>query len=215
MSLLLFQLSDGGVNVMVDTLAMSPDGAPLLLVTKCGVVPHLNLVIAGTGLAQLPDRWRDVVYSRMLARDIDQLNPHAPDGLRNLWGALQAEFPAIAESELTSTVYHFGLSESQGHYVGYAYRSTNDFVSEPLASGFGIKPAPEPPLVLEVPTTLDAWVECASVLRDQQNQRPLQDRIYIGGELIFYTLQNGAIAFNKVHRFSDFESNWLEMNEAL
>ncbi len=212
----MFQVEAEGVNVMVDTLATTPAGEPLSLVTKCGVIPHLNMVIAGTGLAQLPDRWRETVYGRMLARDIDLLDRHTPSHLRNLWTDLIAEFPSIDPEGITSTVYHFGLSESTGRYVGYAYRSASDFISEPmLQGGFGVKPAPEPPLVLKPPTDLAEWIECAIRLRAQQSIYAKAARVHIGGDLVFYTLHNGETSLSRVHRFDDFEANWQAMNGAL
>jgi hypothetical protein len=41
---------------------------------------------------------------------------------------------------MTTTVYHFGFSEVTGLIHSFAYRSANNFQSEKIAYGLGIKP---------------------------------------------------------------------------
>jgi hypothetical protein len=213
MSLLMFTLAPEGALVMTDTLATTPAGDPHLLVTKCGIVPHLNLVMAGTGVAQLTERWRNTVYSHMLCRDIDMLNVHAPAALRDIWMNAKDEFPD-AVIDPSATVYHLGFSEPRREYVGYAYRSTNGFTPEEMGPGFRVKPQPQTPLT-EPPAEIDEWINLAQRLREEQSAFPKETRVHIGGDLVFIVLQQGAILVRKVHRFEDFEPMWLEMNVAL
>lgn len=181
----MFGLSPAGVMVITDTLATTPAGEPYLLVSKAGIVPHLGVVIAGTGVAQLADRWRNVVLSELLCRDIATLDRHAPEALRRLWAALGLEYPEA--SGVDATVYHFGFSPQHEQYVGYAYRSTSKFGSEALPDAFGKKPEPLEPLQ-EAPSTLEGWIDLAERLRAEQASVPLPRRIHIGGELILTSL---------------------------
>lgn len=212
MSLLIFGVSPTDAMVITDTLATDPTGEPHLLVSKAGIVPHLGVVIAGTGVAQLADRWRIIVFGELLCRDIEMLDLHAPAGLRRIWGALRREFPEV--EGVSATVYHFGFSAEIDQYVGYAYRSTSNFESEMLPQAYGIKPEPVEPLD-GAPSTLEGWIELAERLRAEQEALPLRDRIQIGGELILTSLRNGMIGVQTIYRFADFEEQWLEMNRRL
>jgi len=136
----MFSLSPGAIIVVTDTFATTMSGDPHMLVTKCGIVPHLDLVVAGTGIAELPERWRNMLYSQVLCRDIDMLDTHAPAALRQVWADLEFEHADPIANGASATVYHLGLSERTGEYVGYVYRSSNGFASEPMGPGFRVKP---------------------------------------------------------------------------
>ena len=133
----MFFLAPTQAVVVTDTLATTTAGEPFLYVSKCYVVPHLDMVIAGTGYGQLGARWSCMVQENLLCRDIEMLDQHAPEAIAGLWARLQAESGPIGG---TSTIYHFGRAESSGEYVGYAYRSADGFVSDPRPHGFGVKP---------------------------------------------------------------------------
>src|SRR5680860_506383 len=112
LSLLMFLHQDDGFMVMTDTLATSPDGEPMAFTDKCWVLPSMNLIVATTGIKDLGARWVDVLYNRMLARDIAMLDLYAPDGLRRIWSDLVDEYGDLDGG--TSTVYHFGLEVGGG-----------------------------------------------------------------------------------------------------
>lgn len=211
MSLFMVHHTPEGVAIITDTLATTVEGESHLLVTKCGIVPHLNLVIAGTGIAQLSASWWGRVMEAILCRDIDMLDLHTPDALRSAWGEMKPNLPT---AKGTATIYHFGLSEEREIYVGFAYRSTNDFTSEELQPGFRVKPEPSTPLN-DAPDSLDEMVSLALEIKQEQDSRPPAERICIGGELVLTALQGGAINAAKLHRWPDFESMWQAMNVRL
>jgi hypothetical protein len=112
----------------------------LLLVSKATVVPHLGAVIAFTGALQVGNRWVETVTTSMVCRDFDMLDRLTPDPLRKIERKVADEFGPVTG---TSTVYHFGYSDSLEQYVGFAYRSTSDYNSERLLDrSFGVKPHP-------------------------------------------------------------------------
>lgn len=207
MSLLIVQHLPGAVLVCTDTLATTPEGEPYLLVTKCSVVPHLDMVIAGTGVAELTERWRRAAASQILARDIDMLDRYTPEILRPTWAEVLADNDGVPP---TATVYHFGWSWEREEYVGYAYRSTRDFESEPLEPGMRVKPEPVGPFNAD-----DGFVELAERIRCEQAELSPEHRIYIGGDLILTALHEQTILTRRLHRFADFEEQWLLMNETI
>jgi hypothetical protein len=210
----MFALAPDGVVVITDTLATTVPGDPYLLVTKCGIVPHLDLVVAGTGTANLSERWRTMVYGHLLCRDIEMLDLHAPAALRDLWNEIQKEFPHAADELMTSTVYHLGRSERTGEYVGFVYRSADNFVSEPMGPGFRVKPEPVSQLTA-APESIEEMAELAHQIRAEQNTLPKSERIHIGGELVLVMMQSGSTTAAKIHRYEDFENVWQEMNDLL
>jgi hypothetical protein len=211
MSLLLFQLDAESVIVATDTLATRVDGRPYLLVSKCTVVPHLGSVIAFTGNAAIGQRWAAAVHSNLLCLDFDMLDQHTSDNLRRIAADIDEEYGPV---EGPSTIYHFGYSASDEQYAGYAYRSESDFESERLNNGFGMKP---PPNVrpTESPSTIEEMIALADQIRDEQNALPPSERLWVGGDLVFAVLAEGYISVNTMHRFADFDAQWLAMNRFL
>jgi hypothetical protein len=198
--------------VWTDTLATTPAGVPAFLVSKATVLPHLGVVVAFTGALQVGTRWVEAVTTSMVCRDFDMLDRLTPDPLRGIEKKAVEEFGPVTG---TSTVYHFGYSDSLEQYVGFAYRSTNDYASERLLDGsFGVKPNPKK-LPSSAPATPEEVVVLATTIRREQEAMAEADRLYIGGDLVLIHLEDGVIAVAKVHRFEDFERQWLEMNVRL
>jgi len=167
MTLLMFNHAHDGHLVLTDTLATSAAGQPHLFQTKCWPLPHLNMVMVGTGSGNLFEAWYRTLQTSMLVRDIDNLDFHAPRVLRDLWDRVQSDHGSQVG---TSTVYHFGFS-SHGVAIRYVYRSTNNFESE-LADepGFGVKPQPLGPF--DPPGTFEDFVELAKMIRHEQDALP-------------------------------------------
>jgi hypothetical protein len=166
-SLLLFSLQPYEVVILTDTLATTPSGDPYLLVSKCSVIPHLEMVIAFTGLAQIGHRWAQKVQTEMLARDMDMLDQHVPSALRAITEEVTQEFGRLPS---TSTIYHLGYSEISDGYSGYVYRSEKDFESETMEPGFRAKP--QPGGSLDAPVTVGDMVNLGIHLRAEQGVRP-------------------------------------------
>jgi hypothetical protein len=211
MSLLMFFVAPTQAVVVTDTLATTPEGDPFLYVSKCFVVPHLDMVIAGTGVGSLGARWSARVQENLLCRGIEMLDLHAPEALRMLWGELETEHGPI---DRTSTIYHFGRAESSGEYVGFAYRSADNFESDPRPHGFGIKPPPDNGLE-GTPEDIDGWIEMAKRVRVEQEAADPAERLYIGGALTMALLQDGAIVTQEIYRWDDFDDMWQTMNARL
>lgn len=210
MSLLMFATEPNQIVIVTDTLATHPTGEPLLLVSKCSIVPHLEMAVAYTGVAQVGQRWAHQLQTAVLARNIDLLDRHVPGALRKLTADVEDEFGSLPG---TSTVYHFGYSEDRDAYVGIAYRSEKDYESDPIPYGFGVKPVPTG--TFTPPGDIDGLITLGKQIRAEQDAGPKEDRIYIGGEFWVTMLANRTIQTWRIFRFDDFEAQWLQMNASL
>ena len=133
MSSLIFFADHSQAFVATDTLAVLPDGKPFMFTSKAFILPHLKLIIAGTGISGFCDRWFIQVNNRLIVRGIDNLNYYTPKILPDLWMHYRQE--VSLPDHLTTTIYHFGFSEDTHVIHSYAYRSTNNFTSEPVIYG--------------------------------------------------------------------------------
>lgn len=213
MTALMFVLSKDSVVIGMDTLAVLPDDkSPHKYASKAFMLPHLGAVICGTGVFQLPLDWYVDIQSNLIARDMDFMNEIAPDRLRQIWSRIGA--PG------TSTVYHFGYSPGEDAYVGYAFRSTNDFIGERLEYGIGIKPALDELITIagemvdepDIYAVIVSLIESARALDDNL---PVDDRVGIGGEIHLLTLTAGRQIGWVVRPWPDFESLYDQMLDAL
>lgn len=180
MSSLLFFTDANEVIVATDTLLHYPDGAAPGYSSKAMAIPHLRMIVAGTGSAALFNRWIGLVNEQGFALDVDAVDIHAPESLQTLWRELNAQFPAMHDQ--TATIYHFGFSDKTGKIHGNAYRSGSNFRSEWLAYGIGVKPQ----LVDKDGIDWDSYPNCAvEIMRAQmlQESKKTVDRVYIGGSV--------------------------------
>lgn len=206
----MYSLDPSEVVIVTDTLATRPSGEPYLFVSKCAVIPHLEMVIVGTGIALVGQRWAHQLQTATLARNIDTLNQHVPEGLQKIEDGLKEEFGTLTGN---STIYHFGFSNKTNGYIGYAYRSEKSYVSELMSPGFGVKPKPSgKPTAPKDPNELLAL---AKKIRDEQDALSMESRVNIGGELVRTVLKEHTIQVLKIFRWHDFEQQWLTMNDNL
>ncbi len=201
MSSLIFATDEKQILVATDTLAVTTDGEPFSFTSKAIHIPHLRIIIAGTGFGGFSNEWALTVSTRMIVRGILHLNYHTPKGLSVLWKKYTAEY-SVPEGR-TTTVYQFGISEEDDRVVSFAYRSTSDFQSEQLQYGIGVKPEcaiPEGDLIEALPLMME-------VQRRIQEAQPKESRLFIGGVIqALYLTVDGCRSF-KVAQFSDFEAH--------
>ncbi|CAL4859675.1 hypothetical protein MMM2322_01337 [Microbacterium sp. MM2322] len=193
--------------IVTDTLATTPDRRPLLFQPKAWHLPHLNMAMATTGTANLGSLWSERIRSSALARDVGMLDAVAPGVLREIWGQLREEFGDPG----SATIYHFGFESGRDGIVRYTYRSVTGFVSERVTEpGFGVRPPPET-FELEVPYTLDEFIDLAKKVRAENDERRVAVPVGIGGELHLMLLEDGRCSTSRIYRFEDFEVHFREM----
>lgn len=200
MSSLIFYTNKEDAFVATDTLATLCDGTPFMFTTKAFIVPHLRMIMCGTGAGGFLGRWFIQVNDMMIIRGIDHLDYHTPKNLMAFWQGHKKEFPEALN--LTITVYHFGFSELDGLIHSYAYRSTNDFRSEPIEYGIGVKPTCKIPEDLQLPRDIKRMMDDQ---RLTQASLPKNERLYIGGEIVIHHLTRTGYYVFTLGQFEDFE----------
>lgn len=209
MSLLIFQHHPSQVAIFTDTLATTPKGEALMFCNKSFYYSDLHMAMAVTGILQFGDKWNSTINVGQVAKDIDMLDAQTPQQLRHIWHDLSRENGGTMPG--TSTIYHFGWSNQLKQFVRYIYRSENDFQSEYSSDlGIGVKPQPKETEDFVAPETVEAVIEVAERLRNEQRQEPASIRIYIGGEIVLTLMQEKATVITKVHRFEDYDSDWSD-----
>lgn len=202
MSSLIFAIDKDQAFVATDTLATSYDGTPFMFTTKAFIVPHLRMIMCGTGMGGFLGRWFIQVNDGMVVRNIDHLDYHTPKNLIAFWERYKQEF--FIPSNLTTTVYHFGFSEEDTLIHSYAYRSTNDFKSEVLQYGIGVKPQCQIPEDFVLPRDVKKMMDDQ---RSTQASLPKDQRLYIGGEILIHHLTKIGFNVYILGRFEDFEAD--------
>ncbi len=135
MTALNFHIKQDEIFIVMDTLAISSVNAePYLYTTKFYILPHLKMVICGTGISQVIIDWFIQVNTSILAQDICDLDEFAVELLQELGNKY------LLDRNKTATIYHFGWSQLEGCFTGFVYRSDSNFLSERLQYGTGIKP---------------------------------------------------------------------------
>jgi hypothetical protein len=201
MSSLIFHTEESQALVATDTLATLPDGEPLNFTTKAFILPHLRLIIAGTGAGGFLGRWFAHINDRLVIRGIDNLDYHTPRNLASIWTRHKQEF-SIPDG-ITTTVYHFGFSEGTGLIRSFAYRSTDNFQSERIEPyGLRVKPECSVPNDYTLPQDVRKMMDGQRVL---QASRPKAERVYIGGEIQIHHLSKDGFCVYTLERFEDYD----------
>lgn len=200
MSSIIFATDAGQALVATDTLAVDLDGNPLLFCSKATYIPHLRTIIAGTGLGSFANNWANEVNNKMIVAGLRNLDYHTPKLLRDRW-AKEKEVSGFPES-LTTTIYQIGVSEDDEEIRAYAYRSSNDFESEPLEHGTRYKPECALPSDVSLLQALRPMME---EQRRIQGSKPSNERIYIGGQCIFMHLTKDVCTTATLFDFDDYE----------
>lgn len=198
MSSLIFFTDESQALIATDSLAVDTQGNPAFFCSKAHYIPHLKTVIAGTGAGGFANEWALSVSARMVVKGIHNLDYHTPERLRALWSEYKVKY-SIPES-LTTTVYQFGISEETGNIVTFAYRSTNNFTSEEIGYGTGVKPECD---VLEG-NLIELIPKMMEQQRSIQGSFPESTRIHIGGEIIAFHLTHSGCNTFKISEFDDF-----------
>lgn len=107
---MIFYTEPDKILVAVDTLATNTDGIPAFFCQKASYIPHLKMIIAGTGAAGIANEWALQASTRMVLTGILNLVHHTTEELQKLWESKKKQLN-IPE-HITTTVYYFGLSEA-------------------------------------------------------------------------------------------------------
>ena len=199
LSSLIFYTDEAQAYVATDTLAVaSHDVRPVSFTTKALIVPHLKMIIAGTGVGGFLDQWFVQLNGGVVTTGIDNVNEHTPRNLASIWAR---HIQQVGDSGQTTTVYHFGFSERTGLIHSYAYRSDSAFQSERLVYGLAVKPDCPIPEPFSLPDNIRAMMDCQ---RKIQARLPKHARVYIGGEIQIHHLTKDGYRVFTHGKFKDY-----------
>jgi len=198
LSSLIFCTDETQAFVATDTLAVaSHDKRPVNFTTKAHILPHLRMIIAGTGAGGFLDNWFVRVNGGIVSTGIDNLSEHTPGNLAAIW----IKSGAVAGQSPTTTVYHFGFSENTGLIHSYAYRSTTGFKAEPLPYALAVKPECTVPSPYNLPEDIKPMMDEQRAI---QATLPESERIFIGGEIQIHHLTRDGFRVFTHAEFDDF-----------
>jgi hypothetical protein len=199
MSSLIYKVEKTQVFIATDTLT-TQNGRAIQFATKAFPLPHLRMVIAGTGLAGFLDHWL-VAINASPVRGIDALNEHAQAGLLNVLRTFKKQFPSMDEA---TSVYHFGFSEDTALIHSFAYKSEEMFEPRQIAYGLYVKPnVPEDAIPTDTLHPSDI-PRIMAAQRAIQAKLPRETRVSIGGEMQMHHLEQAGYKAYRLGQFEDY-----------
>ncbi len=195
------------VYIAMDTLASSEQKEPLSYFTKIFQVPHLKGVICGTGCSQIILDWYNFIQTQVIAKDIFLLNNFATEKLLEI----SAKYP-----QMSATIYHFGYNEKEECFYGFAFRSTKKYEIEKLVYGIGIKPPDEldlkycQELIIEKRLP-QVFIEYITMQKAIDQNKPKDERLGIGGEVIYLVMNCNVQYLTVCYRFDDYNDLFQQM----
>lgn len=186
------------VLLFTDTLVTDDLGNARNWTAKVFPIVHKRMLMASTGIHETGLSWWRLLNERMTARNVADLDEHAPNVLRHLWGSI-AQQPDFSP-DLTSTIYHFGFDDADVMRV-FAYRSENGFESEEVGEGVRFKPSAGT-------TDFDPITDSIAFMEAQiahQSTLPAGQRVYIGGEVLCYRLVQEGLVVRSIGRLGNFD----------
>ena len=186
--------------ILTDTLAVVGD-KPYKFTSKVHILPHMNMIVAGTGVGGFADRWFLDINSKKTALDIDSLERGASGDLYALWIRYKRESLVLPGRDVT--IFHFGFSEETGLMKTYVYHSWTGFKSEPTGYGLATRPRVDSSTCV-VPTD---GMKIMEMQRAAQLLLPKGERVYIGGSIQAHHLDGNGFHVYTLAKFDDFDSD--------
>jgi hypothetical protein len=212
MSAVYHKVADKAVITAADTYSIRADtGEPLKLADKFIPLPHLNMVLTGTGYHGFLLEWYRALQREAAPIDVEHLNEFTPGLLQETWLRFKrkTDLPESPPGSGGSKICHLGYSERKERFVGYYYDLKDDFA--PTA----VRPGQEY-LMPKMEGVHDALLEGDYTPQEQviaffrrakelDEQKPVEERVGIGGEIKFLKqTQQGHVCLT-IHRFDDYE----------
>ena len=143
----------------------------------------------------------------VIGKDITILDKFATKELNRLYSKYD---------KTESTIYHFGLNKKENSFVGYAYRSKNDFKSETLQNSIGIKPPDEgiAEFLQENYKTTSDYCQAivATIIKLKESDDKKGDaKVGIGGHIHILRLNKERQYMWEAYEFPDYREQFLEM----
>lgn len=222
MSALNFITDPNFIIVTTDTLSLSyKTKKAYKFLDKAFLFPQMNCIISGTGNFKAILYWVNFIREYTYANGIYQLDLIAQQALQE---QMQGQ---KLDDTITATIYQFGLSEIDNNFHSYAYRSTNNFISEPLEYGLGLKPQDAFDTKEKIndvfsnfdSSSIEATEQSLINIMLQQkaydDELPSDERLGIGGRIQYLLLTREACISKAIFTFEDFEEDLKTIAENL
>lgn len=218
MTALNFMLHEEGAIIAMDTLSLlARNKKSFKFVSKMFLLPHMQCVICGTGNMVAIIDWFAFVQKNILSNGIYQLNELSKE--------VMPQFMKEHNEDNSCTIYQFGLHELDNKFHGFAYRSTNNFQSEEIQHGFGIKPPDafkdeNDVIDFDTISSLSTRPEevLAAVMRiqkDYDDKLDIDRRLGIGGKIEILYLSRDSMVMRNYDVFDDYDETYGQMLEGL
>jgi len=209
MTALNFILNPGYVLIFTDSLSLTIDREPFKYVSKIFPLPHLRGVLCGTGLIQTIMDWHVYIQGQIIGNTMNIPNKIAPSELNTIHSKY---------GQADATIYHFGFSPEENRIKGYAFRSTNDFASEELSDGIGIKPHDDE-IISYINESLDTYkgnikklfIEIIKLQKKIDDEGDPKKRLGIGGSIHMYRLNKDYQFLWECYNFDDYNETYNKM----
>lgn len=205
MTAIIFNTEEKSVLIAMDTLATNNLGNPAYFTSKAFIIPHLRMIVCGTGLTDFIREWFMEININMRIKGIDHLHLHTPKILTHLWSTFITNHP-ITIYNTTTSIYHFGFSENNNLMTSFYYNSADNFKGEKLDYGLKIKPNT---LLTDIQiNSLDDYFNLMKSQIEAQEDLPPDEKIYIGGEMQMYILNEKGYYVSTFNKFSDYQKTY-------
>ena len=210
MSSLIFEITDNSVAVAVDTMCVDELGSFRGHVSKAFAIPHLQVVIAGTGVLDVIERFFIAINSSS-ALNHDELAEKSGDLLAEIWEDWKqsaeirrsSDGEAIGDPGITTTVFQFGFSHAAGRYEAVQYHSGEGFRAERIPRSDNLFYKPPAPLLGEKQNGIAEIARIMLSQRAHESSKPASKRIHIGGDILLLCIDQQGVTIRKVYSFAD------------
>ena len=158
-------------------------------------------------------KWVLFVREKAYANGIYHLDLIAQQSLQQVMAG------QIITKDISVTIYQFGLSKINNYFHGYAYRSSNEFRSENIAYGLGIKPSDafdddekkhmvfssfdnSSPEAMET-----SFVNLMCTQKEYDDNLPIRERLGIGGKIQLLLMTHEITLSKTLFVFPDIEED--------
>ena len=171
-------------------------------------LPHLNSIVCGAGSFDTILKWYTFIQNHIIAKDITTLDQFAPARLKEMYSELK--------EPINTSVYNFGFSLTDEKFVGFRYRSSNNFESEILDDCFAFKPYSEEMMQYikdngTDPREISGMLELIKHQKILDDQTSTSQKVGIGGKIYYCLLKDRCQFVSEVHIFEDFGEDYKTM----
>jgi hypothetical protein len=131
---------------------------------------------------------------------------------------LDKEYP----TESYATIYLFGYNEAIQKFEGYAYRKENNYVSEKINYGIGLRPPLDndvlDKLANDEEDRINPYKGFIEIMKAQKKGKATEapsEKIHIGGDIHLFSMTKDSYSYQKIYRFEDYDAMYRYMTDKI